>query len=130
MRSHLHYGAMCANTVCNDLLLRGFEVFREASVCSFDLIAYKHGEFLRIECKAACGASKKITKSTVTAITESTCDARKFDVLALVSKEGKIWYKHSAFHVHNKSSLELAGPDYWDPRTTQKNLDTLAERIK
>lgn len=51
MRENQRLGAARVNLVCADLQRRGIEVFREDGTNSFDLVAHKNGEMLRIEVK-------------------------------------------------------------------------------
>lgn len=79
-------GAIGEMTVCSDLLLKGYEVFRSvAPTCSCDLIALKDSKSLRIEVKVghrmASGGLKKLkTKPEL------------HDILAIVEKTGPVHY--------------------------------------
>ena len=132
MRDNQRVGSIRVNIVSADLQSRGFEVFREDGLCSFDLVAHKSGELLRVEVKgtnraphsgAPVGSTSKSAK----------LDCRKFDILASVEelKEGfRVQYNHSLAHKHVFASYELTGADEYPTRTTKKNLDRAAQFSK
>jgi hypothetical protein len=47
-----HTGAAGELRICADLLLRGYEVYRNVSSAGVDVVAYKNGKFYRVEVKA------------------------------------------------------------------------------
>ena len=133
MRNNHRVGSMRVNVVCADLQSKGFEVFREDGLCSFDIVAHKDKKLLRIEIK---GMSRLPKKGPV-GCTSSGCelDARNFDVLAGVkelpnSGGFSIRYSHSIFHTHNLASYELTGPDIYSDKTTRKNLSRATQKIQ
>lgn len=79
-------GTISELLVCTDLLQKGFEVFRSTTPnCSCDLAILKNKILYRIE----------VTTGTVSGsgkITYPYKDKNKYDILAIVTKDGKIIY--------------------------------------
>jgi hypothetical protein len=120
MRENQRVGSIRVNRVSADLQERGFEVFREDGLCSFDLVIHKNGVLLRVEVK---GTSSKVPRGNVvgTTSTRAKVDCRKFDIMA--SCGTGVRYLHSRAHKHNAASLELTGPEFVSKKTTHKNLE-------
>ena len=131
MRDNQRVGSIRVNIVSADLQSRGFEVFREDGLCSFDLVAHKGGELLRVEVKGdhKPGAGGKIPRGNVVGGTgaNSKMDCRKFDVLAVVGRDDlNVRYLHSqgtlSARKHTVAAYELAGSPEYSIHTTKKNL--------
>ena len=126
MKESQRLGSMRENVVCADLQSRNFEVFREDGLCSFDIVAHKNGELIRIEVK---GISRLPKGGGPVGCASKKCkvDCRKFDVMAGVRELPiggfEIRYAHSIAHTHSAASYELTGPDLYPKKTTKKNLD-------
>jgi hypothetical protein len=92
-------GAYSELSVTNDLLVRGYMVFRNISSSgSIDLIAVQRGEYgglLRIEVKTRADTSSSTTKSL------RYEEGKYFDHLAVVNHEGEIEY-HPALPEENQ----------------------------
>jgi hypothetical protein len=129
VRDNQRVGAIRVNVVCADLQRRNYEVFREDGLCSFDIVAHKAGELLRIEVK---GDGTKIPRKGPIGTAKGKIDCRKFDVLAAVREleEGfGVRYIHSIAHTHTMASYELTGADAYSNHTTKKNISR-AENFK
>ena len=129
MRDNQRVGSIRVNIVSADLQSKGYEVFREDGLCSFDLVAHKDGELLKVEVKGDCkpGAGGKIPRGNVVGGTSASAkiDCRKFDVLAVVGElvQGfSVRYLHSRAHKHTAASYTLTGADGQSIHTTKKNL--------
>lgn len=124
MRDNQRVGSIRVNIVSADLQSRGFEVFREDGLCSFDLVAHKDGVLLRIEVK---GDGTKIPRGNVIGSTsvKTKIDCRNFDVMAAV-KDTSVRYLHSqstlSARQHTAAAYELAGSPEYSIHTTKKNL--------
>ena len=112
-------GAAREAIVKADLLRRGFEIFSaEYGTTSFDMAAYKHGLFLRVEVK---GDTRRVPRnSPVGGILKRSLDCRKFDVLAAVDNQA-VRYMRSLLHGFNAASEELVGAETPSKATTRKN---------
>jgi hypothetical protein len=131
MRNHQRVGSIRVNIVSADLQSRGYEVFREDGLCSFDLVAHKDGELLRVEVK---GESKAPRGNLVGSISVAgKLDCRKFDVMAVVEELGQgfgVRYLHSRLHKHTAASYLLTGADECSIHTTKKNINRAANLYK
>jgi len=129
MRENQRIGTIRVNIVSADLQSRGYEVFREDGLCSFDLVAHKDGEMLRVEVKGSTHAPR--SGAPVGSTSKSAkLDCRKFDVLASVKETEtgfSVKYNHSLAHVHNFASYMLTGADEYPTRTIKKNLERAAQ---
>jgi hypothetical protein len=128
MRDNQRVGSIRVNIVSADLQSRGYEVFREDGLCSFDLVAHKAGELLRVEVKG----EGKAPRGNVVGCTSITAkiDCRKFDVMAVVGElvQGfSVRYLHSRNHTHTVASYLLTGADEVSVHTTKRNLKRAAE---
>ena len=130
MRDNQRVGSIRVNIVSADLQNRGFEVFREDGLCSFDLVAHKSGELLRVEVK---GDHKTHTpRGNIVGCTgaSSKLDCRKFDIMAVVKELGEqgfsVRYLHSqstlSARKHTVTAYDLAGSPEYSIHTTKKNL--------
>ena len=136
MRENQRVGSIRVNIVSADLQSRGYEVCREDGLCSFDLVAHKNGNLLRVEVK---GHSKtRFPRGNIVGTTGVSCtlDCRKFDVLASVEEleqRFRVRYLHSQSTLsarnHFIAAYELAGSPEHSIHTTKKNLNR-AENFK
>jgi hypothetical protein len=134
MRDNQRVGSIRVNIVSADLQSKGYEVFREDGLCSFDLVAHKNGELLRVEVKGSKCGGVPHTGSPIGSVSKSAkLDCRKFDVLASVEEltEGfRVQYNHSLAHKHTAASYALTGADVYSGHTTKKNISRAAEFYK
>src|ERR1017187_10565637 len=129
MRDNQRVGSIRVNIVSADLQSRGFEVFREDGLCSFDLVVHKDGELLRVEVK---GSGTKVPRGNVigSTSTKTKIDCRKFDIMAAVKELElggfSVRYLHSQGTLSSRNHLvaayELAGSPEYSKHTTKKNL--------
>lgn len=139
----MHYnqrlGTVRVHVVSIDLQSKGFEVFQEDGLCSFDLVAHKDGDLIRVEVKGDLKHGGKIPRGNIVGATgqASKLDCRKFDELAVVSEAEQgfdVRYLHSQNTLsHRKETVaayELAGIPERSPHTTKKNLKRAAEFYK
>lgn len=125
MREHLREGSARQAIVVAGLLRRGFEVFSEEGNSSFDLVAYKYGELLRIEVKGITRTGGRFPKGPI-AQRKSDCNVDRFDVLATVDGM-EVQYNRSILHQMNLASMELAmDNEEYSIRTTNKNKQRAA----
>jgi hypothetical protein len=130
MRDTQRVGSIRVNIVSADLQSKGFEVFREDGLCSFDMVAHKGGELLRVEVK---GDTRTKIPRTSPIASMAGCgkkhgvDCRRFDVLAAVDGENKVRYLRSAVHKFNAASKVLVGEEVENPRTRK---DLIARRAR
>jgi hypothetical protein len=123
MRDNQRVGSIRVNIVSADLQSRGYEVFREDGLCSFDLVAHRDGELLRIEVKGEGKAPHGNVIGCTSA--KARVDCRKFDIMAVVKELAEgfgVRYLHSRAHRHTAASYLLTGPDKQSIHTTKKNL--------
>lgn len=90
MKNH-SVGSIRTSRVSIDLQTKGFEVFKEEGLCSFDIVAHKNGHCARVEVKGF-----KEDNSRNTGPTRSS-HAERFDVLATVREDCTIVYQRSIF---------------------------------
>lgn len=123
MRENQRVGAIRVNRVSADLQEKGFEVFREDGLCSFDLVAHKNGILLRVEVK---GHGSKIPRGSVVGCIETKSphariDCRKFDIMASVSEHpAQVRYLRSLTTQRNVTTGLLTGEEVQSNRTTFK----------
>ena len=123
MRESQRVGSIRVNRVSADLQERGFEVFREDGLCSFDLVAHKDGALLRVEVK---GHSSKVPRGSIAGCisVRAKMDCRKFDILASVSEQpAQIRYLRSLTTQRNATTVLLTGEEVQSNCTTFKNQD-------
>ena len=127
MRENQRVGSIRVNRVSADLQERGFEVFREDGLCSFDLVAHKNGVLLRVEVK---GHGRKIPRgSVIGGISHARTDCRRFDIMASVSEHpAQVRYLRSLTAQRNVTTVLLTGEEVQSNCTTFKNQDR-AKRI-
>jgi hypothetical protein len=116
-RAHVRKGDEREAFVTYDLLSKGFEVYSGHGKSSFDLVAYKHGELLRVEVKGL--KNKRLPTGPVAGLGGMGVDCRRFDVLATVHNN-RVYYNRSLLHALNTSSLELCGDIAPDKSITNK----------
>ena len=79
-------GAIHELKVCTDLLIKGYEVFRSLSQsCSCDVAILKSKKLLRVEITTGYYTNSK-------KVSYPPHDLSKYDLLAVVTKDGKIHY--------------------------------------
>ena len=120
MRENQRVGSIRVNRVSADLQERGFEVFREDGLCSFDLVAHKDGFLLRVEVK---GHGRQIPRgSVIGGISHARTDCRRFDIMASVSEQpAQVRYLRSLTTQRNAITLLLTGEETQSNCTTFKN---------
>jgi hypothetical protein len=125
MRDNQRVGSIRVNIVSADLQSKSYEVFREDGLCSFDLVAHKNGELLRVEVKG--DTRTKVPKTSPVASMagygkKHGIDCRRFDVLAAVDESNNVRYLRSAVHKFTAASKELVGEEVVNSRTTKMRL--------
>jgi hypothetical protein len=115
MKNH-SIGAARANRVATDLQTKGFEVFREDGLCSFDIVVHKNGYCARMEVK---GFGKRVRASMGPT---RKCHAERFDILATVQEDHTIVYQRSIFCAQpNPVVVELTSSnEQFHPYTTHR----------
>ena|ERR1017187_1961583 len=127
MRDNQRVGSIRVNIVSADLQSRGFEVFREDGLCSFDLVAHKDGELLRVEVKGDSEHGGKVPRGNIigSISVKNKVDCRKFDIMAAV-RGNSVRYLHSQHTLtarkHTVAAYALAGSPEYSIHTTKKNL--------
>ena len=120
MRENQRIGAIRVHYVSIDLQQRGFEVFQEDGLCSFDLVAHKDGTLLRVEVKGVNGGGQT-PHGNVVGQTSYKLDCRRFDILAVVDKGSTVRYLRSLATKADTLTLSLTGEETHSNRTTLKN---------
>lgn len=125
MREHIRIGDSREFFVAADLTSKGFEVYLGHGKSSFDMVAYKDGELLRIEVK---GPKKgRIPTGPVYEVSrKGNRNARLYDVLATVV-DGAVLYNRSGFTNYTPPLLELCGVDQTSKFTAKRFLQKREE---
>jgi hypothetical protein len=127
MRENQRVGSIRVNRVSADLQEKGFEVFREDGLCSFDLVAHKDGILLRVEVKGHGKVPRGSVIGCISVLTKIDC--RKFDILASVSEQPtQVRYLRSLTTQRSVTTVLLTGEEVQSNSTTFKNQDR-AKRI-
>lgn len=123
-REHMLLGTQRELIVLQDLTQRGFETFTALGNTSFDIVAHKAGECVRIEVKGQGPKQRKTCKGPVGTVSGGSIgDCRLYDVRATVLRDNSIRYQRSIAYPLDPASVSyelICDNEEYDKNTTHR----------